>query len=216
MDAPTFYLEGNQPRLKVSISARLIPALLYAIPAFGGALSAVFLMRVMQALKAAETAGIMAVMGGMAESTIPVLVSLYLSVICGIIVIGILVARMFMETKTASPPSWFFIISGILCLVPAALFCEAESLIIEVIINVYNSTGIGGAAANISWALMLSAVAAPIVFILLIVASILPLSARKKPTWGPLIAALAVEFLLIAVTVAFQLRVIWLYQSMTG
>ena len=135
MDASMVNDGGNQPSLKVSILARLISTLSYTIPAIGGALSSIFLMNAMRALRENETAGVTAVMRGLAEATIPVLGSLYLGVFCGIAVIAVLVGRMIVQTKTASPPSWFFVISGILFLVPAGLFCEAESLIIEVLIN---------------------------------------------------------------------------------
>ena len=213
MDASMVNGGGNQPSLKVSILARLISTLSYTIPAIGGALSSIFLMNAMRALRENETAGVTAVMRGLAEATIPVLGSLYLGVFCGIAVIAVLVGRMIVQTKTASPPSWFFVISGILFLVPAGLFCEAESLIIEVLINPRSSTGLGIIASNMSFLLILSMVAAPVVFILLAVLSVLPLSSRTRPKWGPLIIATAIEILLIAVAIAFQMRLLWLYKS---
>ena len=212
MDASTLNPRGNQPSLRVSISTRLILALSYIIPAFGGVWSSLFLMGVMHNLKFAETAGVSAVMAGMAEAAIPVTVSLYLAIICGFVVIIILVIRMLMQTRTASPPSWFLIISGILCLLPAGLFCEAESQIIEVIIGPANSAGISGVASNISWLLTLSIVEALIIFLLLIVASVLPLSSRAKPKWGSLIVAVMIEILFISAAIAFQMRILWLYQ----
>ncbi len=214
MDSPILNGVGTQPSLKVSILARLIPALSYTIPAIGGALSSFFLLRAFWGLKQNETAGVGVVLSVMAESTIPVLGSLYLGVICGIAVITVLVVRMIVQTKTASPSSWFFVLSGILFLVPAGLFAEAESLIIEVFLTPRGSTGVGGIASDINLLLISSIVAAPIVFIILTVISVLPLSSRAKPKWGSLLTAIAIEILLIAVTTAFQLRILWLYQNL--
>lgn len=204
---------GNLPKLKVSISARLIPALLYTIPAIGGALSAIYLMRLMQSLRYAETAGIEFLLRGTMSSTIPVLGSLYLGAVCGIIVIALLIARMLMQTKTAAPPGWFFVLCGMFCLVPALLFMEAQSLIIEIFTLPSSSLGIAAVASNISLFMMLSLVAALIVFILLTVAAVLPLSSRKPVKWSPLIMATVIEILLIAAAVAFQLRYLWLSKN---
>ena len=204
MNASILNAEENQPRLKVSVTARLIAALSYTIPAIGGALSSILLINVFRALRANESAGISAIMEGMKEASLPVIVSLYLAAVCGIVLIVVLVVRMIVQTKTASPSSWFFVIGGILCLLPAGLFWKGELLILEVL-SPGSSIGAGGVAsvgADVSQLLMLSVIAAPIVFILLVVASVLPLSSRSRPKWIPLMAATAIEILLIAAAVA--------------
>ena len=213
METPYMNAGAIQPNLKVSISARLIAALAYMIPVIGGALSSLYLMRVLQALKASETAGRMAVLKALAESTVPALGCLYLGVIGGLIVIIVLIIRMFMQTKTASPASWFFVLCGFLLLVPAGLFFEAESMIIEVLIAPASSTGISGVASNISLFLISSIASALFVFILMLIISVIPFSARSKPRWSPLICAILVELLIIAATVAFQWRFLWLYKA---
>src|SRR5215203_1897524 len=114
METPYMNPGAIQPNLKVSISARLIAAFSYMIPLIGGALSSLYLMNVLRALKASENAGRIAVLNALAESTIPALGSLYLGVIGGLIVFIVLIFRMFMQTKTASPSSWFFILCGFL------------------------------------------------------------------------------------------------------
>jgi hypothetical protein len=129
------------------------------------------------------------------------------------VVIVVLVIRMIVQTKTASPPSWFFLLCGILCLVPAVFFAEAESLIIEVLIDLRNSNGIAGVASNINLFSILSIAAAPVVFILLLAISVIPFSSKVKPKWSPLITAIIVEILIIAITIAFQWRVLWLNKS---
>lgn len=204
MNASMMNSEENQPRLKVSVTARLIAAFAYTIPAIGGALSSILLMNVFQALRENESAGIIAVMAGMKEASLPALVSIYLAAIFGLIVIAVLIARMIVPTKTSSPPIWFFIFGGVLCLVPAGLFWKAQLLVIEVL-SPGSSIGAGGmasAGADLSRLLVLSVIAAPIVFILLVVASVVPLSSRSKRKWSSLFAAAAVEVLLIATAVA--------------
>src|SRR6187549_781951 len=122
MESPIMNVGVNQPKFKVSITARLIAAFAYMIPALGGALSSLYLMNVLQAMRQAETAGRTAVLLGLAESTVPVLGSLYLGVVSGFVVIIVLIARMIMQTRTASPSGWFFVVCGFLFLVPAGLF----------------------------------------------------------------------------------------------
>jgi biopolymer transport protein ExbD len=177
--------------------------LCYTIPALGGALSSILLINVFQALRNAETAGVAAVMAGMKEASVPVFVSLYLAAFCGIVVLIVLIVRIIVETKTASPPSWFFVIGGLLCLLPAGLFWKARSLVIEVLSpgSSVSAGGIGGVGAEISQWLMLSVIAAPVVFILLVAASVIPLSSRKKLKWSSLIAATMIEVLLLATAV---------------
>ena len=204
MNASILNAEGNQPNLKVSISTRLIAALTYTIPLIGGALSSILLIGVFRALRGNESAGVEAIMGGIKEASLPVIVSFYLAAVFGIVVIVVLVVRTFMQTKTASPPSWFFAIGGILCLIPAGLFWIAKWLALEVL-SPGSSIGAGGAestGATVSQLLILSVIATPIVIIILIVLSVLPLSSRSRPKWLPLMAAMAIEILLIAAAVA--------------
>ena len=213
MEKTLVYGEANQPKLKVSISARLIAAFAYFIPAIGGVLSSLYFMNVMRALRTAESAGMGAVMAGLTESTVPALVSLYLAAFGGFIVIIVLIIRMFMQTKTASPASWFFVLCGFLLLVPAGLFFEAESMIIEVLIAPVASMGIGGVGSNVSLFLILSIASALLVFVILLVMSVIPFSTSSRPRWSPLITAILVEILIIAAVVAFQLRFLWLYNA---
>lgn len=203
----------DQPKFKVSFTARLIAAFAYMIPAFGGALSSLYLMNVMQAMRQAETAGMTAVMLGMAESTVPVLGSLYLGVAAGLVVIIVLIARMIMQTKTGSPSGWFFVLCGFLFLVPAGLFLEAESMIIEVLTMPVASEGIAAVGSSVAQFLILSIVSALVVFIVLLLMSVLPFSNRSKPKWSPLITAVIVEFLIIAAVIVFQWRYIWLSKA---
>lgn len=213
MESPMMNVGWDQPDYKVSISARLMAAFAYTIPALGGAVSSFYMMGVLRVMSEAEAAGIGALLGGLAESTVPVLGSLYLGAFAGFVVIIMLIARMLMQTKTASPPAWFFIFCGFLFLVPAGLFLEAESAIIEVISAPVSLTGIAGVASNVNLLLISSIFSAVFVFIALLLISVLPFSKSSKPKWSPLILAVIIEFLIIAAVIAFQWRYFWLTQT---
>ena len=191
----------------------MVAAFSYIIPTIGVAFSSFYLIRVLQALKYAENVGIETVFNALVESTLPALVSLYLGVVCGFIVIIVLIIRMLMQTETASPPVWFFVLCGFLFLVPVGSFFEAESLIIEILIAPSASTGIADIASNIYLFSILSIVSALVVFLILLVMSVVPFSVRSKPKWSSLIAAIFIELLIIAAVVAFQLRFLWLYKA---
>ncbi len=209
MDASRINVGENPPRLKVSFTARLLTTFAYSIPVIGGALSSLLLIRVMQALAANESAGVMAVMGGLKEASLPVIVSFYLAALLGLVVIVVLAVRAFTQTKTATPSSWFFVISGILCLLPAALFWRAKWMIIEALSpgSSISASGMASVGAEVSQWLILSVIAAPIVIVILIILAVLPLSSRSGPKWFPLIAAILIEGLLIASAVALPLLI---------
>ncbi|MEP6850521.1 MAG: biopolymer transporter ExbD [Acidobacteriota bacterium] len=203
MDTSMLNAANNQPRLKVSLAARLIAAFAFTIPAIGGALGSLLLINLFRLLRANESAGMSAVMKGMKEASLPVIVSLYLAAICGMAVIIVLVVRMIIQTKTASPPFWFFVLSGILCFVPAGLFWTAQLLVLEVLSPGSSmGWGLSSVATYISGLLMMSVIAAVVVFILLVVASVLPLTSRAGSKWGSLVVATMLEFLFIATAVA--------------
>lgn len=202
----------EQSKSKVSISARLIPALIYLIPIIGAALSAFLQLSMIQRWVATENVIAEAVFEVFAESIYPVLGSLYLQIILGIAVLVILIVRMVMETKTASPSSWFFVISGILCLIPLITLFESQSMVIEVLID-QNAAGVEAVGSIVSILLIFIMAALPITFFILIALSLIPFTTKKRPRWSPLITFILMEIPIIAVTVAFQLRFLWLYKA---
>jgi biopolymer transport protein ExbD len=126
-----------------------------------------------------------------------------LAAVCGVGLIILLIVRNIVQTKTASPPFWFFIVGGLLSFVPALFFWKVQSLIIEVLSpgSSLGSAGIGAVGAEISRWLLISIVSAPVVFVVLILASLIPLSSRSGPKWGSVIASVVIELLLIAAAV---------------
>lgn len=127
---PLVYRGQNVGPLRVAVVPRLVPALSYGLVVAGAGVGAMVLWRVFLAMQNAEAAGNSAVSGGMAEANVPVLVGLYLAIAGGVAGLLILIIRMFVETKTASPTFRFFLVAGILGLIPAAVVWWAESMFI--------------------------------------------------------------------------------------
>lgn len=78
-------VNNEQTPSRVSILARLVPAISYAIPMLGAVLSSLLINRTLEAMRNVESVGIAAVEGGMAEANLPVLVALYLAIFLGLI-----------------------------------------------------------------------------------------------------------------------------------
>jgi hypothetical protein len=209
---PTLQANDELAPSRVSILARLVPSFSYAIPMLGAALSALFLLGIIRTVRYAEAAGIAAVAGGMAEANLAVVVALYLAIFVGFIGILVMVIRSFMSTTTASPAAWFFMITGIISLIPMILLWEAQSLLVAAI-----SPGGGGIVhfvSNIRLYLSLTLVASAVLVLILLIASLIPLPKvlRSKRNWAPLIVLVLMELALIGMAVAFQVRTSWLHQ----
>src|SRR3954470_13851053 len=176
MDASISNADDRQTRLKVSVITRLVAALTYTIPMIGAALGSLLLIKLFRELRMNETAGVGTVMLGMKEASLPVIVSLCVAAIFGVGLMIVLIVRMIVQTKTASPPFWFFAVGGILCLVPAALFFKAQLLIVQALSpgSSVGSAGLSGVGADISQLLLISIIAVPVLFIVLVVASVVP------------------------------------------
>jgi biopolymer transport protein ExbD len=200
----SFSNTDDQPtRSKVSVTARLAAALVYSIPPIGAALGSLLLVNMFRLLRASENAGLSSVMQGMKEASLPVIVSLYLAAVCGFGLIILLVVRMIIQTKTTSPPFWFFVVSGILSLVPALFFWRAQWLILEVLSpgNTIGHAGIGGVGAEISSLLLIGIVSAVVVLFVLLATSVITFSTRRGRKWASLVVAVFVEIILIAAAV---------------
>lgn len=177
----------------------------------GAALSALFLLGVIRAMSFAESAGIAAVAGGMAEANLAVVLALYLAVFIGFAGILVMALRSFMATTTASPAAAFFLITGTISLIPTVLLWEAQSLMIQAI-----SPGGGGIVqlvSSIRLCLSLAMIMSAVLVLILLIASLIPLPEllRSKQIWAPLIVVVLLELALIGMAVAFQVRTSWLY-----
>jgi hypothetical protein len=196
---------------RVSILARLVPALSYAIPMLGAALSALYLLGVIRAMRYAETAGLAAVAGGMAEANLAVVLALCLAIFVGFIGIVVMAIRSFMTTTTASPAAAFFLITGFISLAPLLLLWEAQSLMIKAISP--GEAGIVHFVPSIRLCLSLTLIVSAILVLLLLITALilLPKILRSKRDWAALIVLVLMEIVLIGTAVSFQMRTSWLY-----
>lgn len=195
---------------KVSILARIVPSFALIIGMLGAAVTALLLMRVMEAMKFAESAGIGAVAGGIAEADVVTMVALCLAVFVAFLGIVVMVIRAFMSPTTATPSAWFFAITGALSFIPMLLVWEAESLLVGSL----TGGNVSFAASNIQLCLTLTLITSAALTLVMLVLSLVPLPSilRAKRKYVPIVVLLLMEFALIGMVVAFQMRTSWMYQ----
>jgi hypothetical protein len=200
------------PFTRVSILARIIPAMSYGLAALGAAVSAWLFIGVLRAMRYAESAGIAAISAGLTEANMAIVVSLYLAIVVGLIGIVIAPVRMFTKTTTASPSGWFFLITGVFGFAPMFALWQAQSLLLEVLFAERNVMGV---ARQIAFLLMLSLCLGAVAILILLVSSVVPLPGilRAKRKWAPIVTLVAMEGVVIAMTVLYHLRTAWLYQQ---
>jgi hypothetical protein len=208
----------EQPSLtRVSILARIAPALSCALPAVGAAISALLFIGVMRAMRMAASAGIAAVAAGITEANVAILVSLYLGIVIGLAGIVVGLVRMFSKaTTTASPSAWFFVITGVLGFVPMMALWRAQSLLLDVLFSRSGRPGgVAAVASEISLLLIITLCAGAISVFIILVASVVPLPAilRAKRKWAPPVILIILETLMIVMTVAYHVRTAWLYSE---
>jgi hypothetical protein len=197
---------------RVSILARIIPALSYALPALGAALSAFLFIGVMRAMRNAESAGIAAIAGGLSEANLAILISLYLAIVVGLVGIVISVVRMITRTTTASPSGWFFLVTGVFGFAPMFALWQAQSFLLEVIFA-SRPGGVVEVARQIAFLLVLSMCTGAVAVLFLLASSVVPLPRilRAKRKWAPVAMLVIMELVVIAMTVGYHLRTAWLY-----
>ena len=200
---------------RVSIIARIVPALSYALPALGAAVSAMLLLGVLRAMRNAEGAGIGAVAGGVSEANFAILATLYLAIFVGAAGVVIGLVRLFTATVTASPSAWYYLIGGILGLLPMFALWYAQSLLLDAIFPRSTGAGVSEVAGQITLFSIVAIVLGGVSILILLVSSFVPLPAilRGKRKWAPLISLLVMESAIIAMTVVYHLRTAWLYSS---
>lgn len=202
----------NSGPLKVSVLARVVPSLSYLLAALGAGVSAMLITGVMRAMRFAEAAGVSAVAGGLAEANVPVLIVLYLGVVCGLAGVILIAARLSVTTTTVTPGAWFLFVGGALGLLPLALLWHVESILMQILTPATTpGGGIAAIASSIQLLLTLIMIAAPITIVILIVGSVWPMYSSARPKWAPLLASMLIEGLLVVATLAFQFRTSWLF-----
>jgi hypothetical protein len=200
---------------RVSIIARLVPALSYALPALGAAVSAMLFLNVLYAMRNAETAGLGAVAGGISEANLAILVTLYLSIFVGGAGVVIGLVRLFTTTTTASPSAWYYLVAGILGLLPVMALWRAQSLLWDAIYPTPIGAGVSEVAGQISLFSIVAMVLGGVSILILLASAFVPLPAilRSKRKWAPFITLLVMETAIIAMTAVFHLRTAWLHSG---
>src|SRR5262245_36409077 len=155
-------------KLRISILERLVPMLAFSLAALGGGASAFLLARLFWELQRAENAGIATVATETAESNLAVLVGLYSALAVGFFAIATAFVRMFTAKKTASPPGLFYVVPGLLALLPAGLVWYVESLTIVVLLGISSpgSRGMGDVLGIITMLLVAGMIATPIILLI--------------------------------------------------
>jgi len=202
-------VDDSSTRKRVSIFARIVPALALIIVALGSAGTAFYIRATFWAMRDAEAAGVGAVAGALAEANLFVLIALYLAIVLGFAAIIISFIRLFVDTKTSEPSFWFFVGISALSFPAPLLAWAAESMIIRALSE---HTNIMEAAYTINLVTLVTVIAAPFLSLLLLVAPLLPFSSNRTRKWVVLVGVLAIELALIIFAVVFQVRTSWLYQ----
>ncbi|QQS40377.1 MAG: hypothetical protein IPM63_13545 [Acidobacteriota bacterium] len=208
MDVSLFNAPEEEPRLKVSIPIRLIAVFSCLLPVVGVVVSSKLVLEMFVALSADESAGTAEVTEIMTRASFIAVGPLYLAIVSGLVMIVILVRRIFVRTRTASPPVWFFGAAGVLYLLPTWLYWKAHLLVLEALSpnSSIPSNEMGITGAYIAELLLWSIVAAVIVSISMLVLAFVPFKSRSDTTQMSLIGATAIEVLLIGTAIVVQLR----------
>jgi protein TonB len=182
---------------RVSILERLVPSFAFAIAAISGAIGGVMLLRFLNELRQAETAGYAAFFGGMSEIEFAVgIVLIFAVVFCAI---GILVSiiRLFTTNTKASPPGLLFLMTGLLSTVPPFALHYVLHLMKGIVATHAPDGGISSVAGTINAVAYFSIGAAAVIALVMLAFSFIPFSSRPARKSSPLICLMLVEILFI-------------------
>lgn len=200
-----------QPITRISILARILPAIAWCVVMLGAAASARLVNGVLEGMRQAESAGIAAVAAGIAQANLAIVISLYVALF--LVTIGLLAAviRIFTPTKTASPSVIFYLVIGVLAIIPLGLAWEADSLLIGTLVSRGNIAYI---APNIQTCVLLTTITAGLFSLILLAGSVVPLPGffRARLKWTPIVMLVLMEIILIALAISFQVHMSWLRQ----
>ena len=199
---------------RVSILARIAPALSYGLTSIGAAGSAFLLINVFRAMRNAEAAGIAAISAGISEANLVIVVTLYLAIVVGLIGVVVGFARMFVTTKTASPSAWFYFVTGVLGFFPMLALWQSQSLLLGVIFA-RSGGNIATVARQITGLLMVALCMGLVSSLVLLVTSVIPLPRilQAKRKWAPPLILLVMEIVVIVMAVLYHMRTAWLYEQ---
>jgi hypothetical protein len=170
------------------------------------------LLGIMRVVSAAELSGFLSVARGIAEANQPVLVALYLGMICAAITISLAMRR---RDKKALPPGWLWVATLVVGLIPVVLLWIVETMMIRALGGLRN-----GVVPNASLieTLLFTVIGGGIgVALLVLLSAILRVSVGKEAKWKSLVAVSLVLTTFIVGAIAFHMRNAWidgLYQQL--
>ncbi len=183
-------------RARVSIAERLVPALSYAVAAVSGAFGALLTMQFLDALRNAETAGMIAFFRGTSEIELAMGIMLGISAALGACGILVSVIRMFTTNTTASPPGVMYLVVGLLSLVPPfAVHYALHTMEHAVMTGVEG--GISSVGATVTALSYFAPVAAFVMIIVLLAFSFVPFTSRAGRKFSSLIFLIVVEIAIL-------------------
>ena len=180
---------------RVSILERLVPSFAFAIAAMSGAVGGVMLLRFLNKLRQAETAGYAAFFGGMSEIELAVAIVLVFAVVFCAIGILICIIRLFTTNTKSSPPGLLFLMAGLISTVPPF----AMHFVLQLMKGIVGSPdgGISSIAGTIDAIAYFSIAAGAVIALVMLVFSFIPFSSRAGKKSSPTICLALVEILLV-------------------
>jgi len=175
-----------------------------AVVAAAAALTSWNLLRVMSAVRNAESSGLLPVGRGIAEANHPLLMALYIGTGCTLVA-NIAYVRSF---KNASPPAWLAFAASVLTLVPVLVVWQAESLMLDAL--PFSRDGVVANATLIQRLLMITLGGGVLVPVLLFVGSTLRVPSRSTLKRRTTVASCLLVTAFILVAIAFHLRNAWI------
>jgi len=177
----------------------------FALVASGAALSSGKLIGVMHSVRNADSSGLLSVGRGIAEANQPVLVALYVSIICGALAA---IIRVRSAKSNPPPPAWLSLAGTGLSLFPVMVLWIAESMMLNAL--PLSREGVVPGASTIEQFLFVSLGGGLVLAVILLVSSILRVPSRTTPKRSFVGALLFGMSALIVAAFAFQLRNSWI------
>ena len=181
--------------VRVSILERLVPSLAFALVAISGAVGSAMLLKLLSALRRAESAGYAALFGGLTEVEFAVAVLLVFAAVLGALGMLVSIIRLFTTNTKSSPPGLLFLVTGLVSLVPPfALHWVMHAM--KEVVRTPSGGGIATIASTITTVTWFAIVSACVIALVLVAFTFIPFSSRPGRKALPLVSLVLVEILI--------------------
>lgn len=190
--------------VRVSIIERLVPSLGLAVTALAGVVGAVMIFRFISLLRLSESAGYYSFFAGVLEIEFGVTIVLIFATILTTLGGFVALIRLFTTNTKSSPPGFFFLILGLLSLVPPLAIHYVLHLM-KGIVTAPESVpgGISSAAGTVEMVSWFALAAGLFIPIILLAFSLIPFSSRPGRKASPIICLILVAIAVAAMTGIF-------------